>query len=93
MLAAGEATAPFDPIESERMVKELIGETVNKAFDALRTEIKADVLQLNAKFETVKAALDLNDGQVKSVMSINLTLLTLSLLVLKQLPHKLKQIY
>ena len=44
MLAA-EAAAPFDPIESERKVKELIGETVNKAFDALRAEFKADVLQ------------------------------------------------
>ena len=55
MIAADPAT-PFDPVESERRVKELIGETVNKAFEALRSELKAEMLQLNAKFDTVKAA-------------------------------------
>ena len=69
MIAADPAT-PFDPVESERRVKELIGETVNKAFEALRNELKAEILQLNAKFDSVKAAQDLNDSQVKGVVSL-----------------------
>jgi len=68
-MMTADPAAPFDPIESERKIKELIGDTVNKAFDALRNELKADVLQLNTKFDTVKAAQDLNDGQVKGVVS------------------------
>ena len=45
-MMTADPAAPFDPIESERKIKELIGDTVNKAFDALRNELKADVLQL-----------------------------------------------
>ena len=60
---------PFDAAESERRVKELIGETVNKAFEALRTEMKNDLMTLNTKFDTVKAAQDLNDGLLKSVVT------------------------
>ena len=60
---------PFDPVESERKIKELIGEQVNKAFEALRKEYQTDLLALNAKFDTVKAAQDINDGVVKDVVS------------------------
>ena len=60
---------PFDPAESERRVKELIGDTVNKAFEVLRTEAKTDVLTLNAKFDSVKAAQDINDGLLKNVVN------------------------
>ena len=72
MIAADPAT-PFDPVESERRVKELIAETVNKAFEALRSEIKAEMIQLSAKFDTVKAAQDLNDDYVKQTVDGNIT--------------------
>ena len=64
-----DPSLPFDPVESERRVKQLIGEQVNKAFEALRIEYQTDLLALNAKFDTVKAAQDINDGVVKDVVS------------------------
>jgi len=70
MMGAGpDPAAPFDPVESERKVKELIAENVNKAFEALRAEFRTDMLTLNAKFDTVKAAQDINDGVIKDVVN------------------------
>ena len=70
MMGAGpDPAAPFDPVESERKVKELIAENVNKAFEALRVEFRTDMLTLNAKFDSVKAAQDINDGVIKDVVN------------------------
>ena len=68
-MLAGDPAAPFDPVESERKVKELIAENVNKAFEALRVEFRTDMLTLNAKFDSVKAAQDINDGVIKDVVN------------------------
>ena len=59
---------PFDPIESKRKIKQLIGEQLNKAFEALRAEYKSDVLTLNAKFDTVKAGQDITTAWSKTLL-------------------------
>ena len=57
MIAAGaDPIPPFDPVESERKIKELVSDQVKNAFEVLRNELKGDMLTLNVKFDTISSS-------------------------------------